>query len=79
VLTYACLTWEYEADAHHWKLQRLQNRALRATGNLDGGTPVRELHVAFEISYVYDYLTKLCRTQAEVILNRVNPKVQGQN
>jgi hypothetical protein len=27
--------------------------------------------------YVYDYMTKLCRTQAEVILNRVNPNVRG--
>jgi hypothetical protein len=26
---------------------------------------------------VHDYITKLCRTQAEVILNRVNPNVRG--
>jgi hypothetical protein len=26
---------------------------------------------------MYDYITKLCRTQAEVILNRVNPNVRG--
>jgi hypothetical protein len=25
----------------------------------------------FRIPYVYDYITKLCRTQAEVILNHV--------
>jgi hypothetical protein len=29
--------------------------------------------VAFKIPYVYDYITKLCRTQAEVILNDFNP------
>jgi hypothetical protein len=36
-----------------------------------------ELHVAFKIAYIYDYITKLCRTQAEVILNIVNPNVCG--
>jgi hypothetical protein len=35
--------------------------------------------VAFKITYVRDYKTKLCRTQAEVILNHVcvNPSVCG--
>jgi hypothetical protein len=56
------------------KLERLRNRELRATGNLDRRTPVRELHVAFKILY---YITKLCRTQAETILNHVNPNVRG--
>jgi hypothetical protein len=31
-------------------------------------TPDREFHVVLKIPYVYDYITKLCRTQAEVIL-----------
>jgi hypothetical protein len=31
--------------------------------------------VAFEIPYVYDFITKLCRQQAEVIQNHVNPNV----
>jgi hypothetical protein len=33
--------------------------------------------VAFKIPYVYNYITKLCRTQTEVILNHVNPNVHG--
>jgi hypothetical protein len=33
--------------------------------------------VNFEISYMYDCITKLCRTQAEVNLNHVNPNVNG--
>jgi hypothetical protein len=72
VMTYVCPTWEYAADAHRLKLQRLQNRVLRATGNLDKCTLVRELHVSLKIPCLYDYKTKLCRTQAEVILNHVN-------
>jgi hypothetical protein len=33
--------------------------------------------VDFKIPYVYDYMTKLCRTQADVILNHANPNVCG--
>jgi hypothetical protein len=33
--------------------------------------------VAFKVLYVYDYITKLCKTQAELILNRANPNVCG--
>jgi hypothetical protein len=62
---------------HLLKLQRLQNRVLRATGNLDRRTLVRKLQVVSKMPYVYDYITKLCRTQAEVILNHINPNVHG--
>jgi hypothetical protein len=64
-MTYAPPTWKYAVDAHLLKVQRLQKRVLRATGNLDMCTLVCELHVAFKIP-------KLCRTQAEVIINIVN-------
>jgi hypothetical protein len=50
------------------QMNRLQNRLLHAIGNLDRSTLVRDLHLAFRILYVYDYITKLCRRQAEVIL-----------
>jgi hypothetical protein len=35
------------------------------------------LHVALKIPDVYDYISKLYRNQAEVILNHVNPDVHG--
>jgi hypothetical protein len=76
-MTYACPTWEFAADTHLKKLQRLQNRVLRAIGNLDRSTPVRDLHLAFNIPYVYDYVTKLCRRQTEVILNHENQNVRA--
>jgi hypothetical protein len=76
-MTYACPTWEYAPHAHLLKLQRQQNGLLRAAGNLDRGTPVRELHMAFKIPYVFDYTTKSFSTQSEVILNHVNPNVRG--
>jgi hypothetical protein len=34
------------------------------------------MHVAFQIPYVYDYITKLCRKQAEVIQNHENENVR---
>jgi hypothetical protein len=43
VMTYACFTWDYAADAHPLKLQRLHNQMFRATGSLDRCTPVGEL------------------------------------
>jgi hypothetical protein len=33
--------------------------------------------MAFKIPYMQDYITKLCRSEAEVILNYVHPNVHG--
>jgi hypothetical protein len=35
------------------------------------------LRTAFNLPYVYDYITKLCRQQAEVIQNHENENVCG--
>jgi hypothetical protein len=56
IMTYACSTWEFSADTHLMKLQRLQNRVLRAIDKFDRSTPVRDLHLTFKIPYVYDYI-----------------------
>jgi hypothetical protein len=58
-------------------LQRLQNTVLRITGNFPRCTPIRNLHTAFNLPYVYDYITKLCRKQAEVIRNHDNEHVRS--
>jgi hypothetical protein len=63
-MTYACPAWEFAADIHLIKLQRLKNKVLRTTGNFPRRTLVREMHMAFHSPYVYDYMTKLCRQQA---------------
>jgi hypothetical protein len=75
-MTYASPTWEFEADTHLLKLQRLQNKVLHTTGNFLRRTLDRELHKAFNIPYIYDYITKLCRQQAEVIQNHENANVR---
>jgi hypothetical protein len=58
------------------KLQRLQNKVLRTIGNFSRSTSVRDMHVAFQIPYVYDYITKSCWQQAEVIQNHENENVR---
>jgi hypothetical protein len=76
-MTYACPTWEVAVDTYLMKLQRLQNKFLRTTGNFPRCTPVRDLHTAFILLYIYDYMTKLCRQQAEVVQNHENEHVRG--
>jgi hypothetical protein len=64
-MTYASPAWEFAVNTHLLKLQRLQNKVIRTNGSFPRRTPVRELHKAFNIPYIYDYVTKLCRQQAE--------------
>jgi hypothetical protein len=71
-MTYASLAREFAADTHLLKLQRLQNLVLRTIVGFPMRTPIRDLHLEFQIPFVYDYITKLCRQQAEVIQNHKN-------
>jgi hypothetical protein len=75
-MTYVCPSWEFAADSHLLKLQRLQSRVPRATGNLPRRTPTCDLHREFQIPYVYDNITKICRKQAEVIQTHDNVMLQ---
>jgi hypothetical protein len=63
VMTYSCPAWEFGAETHLFILQRLQNRVLRIIRNSSWRTSVRDFHMAFQIPYVYDYITNLCRQQ----------------
>jgi hypothetical protein len=76
-MTYVCPSSEFAADSHLLKLQRLQNGVLRTTGGLPRLTPTRVLPRTFQIPYVYDYITKICSKQAEVILNHDNINVRS--
>jgi len=74
-MTYACPTWEFAAHTQLLKLQRLKNSLPRTIGNYPRRTPTRVLHMACKIPYAYDFITKLCRRQAEVIQNHDNENV----
>jgi hypothetical protein len=77
-MSYACPAWEFAAECHLLKLQRLQNKVLPTIGNFPRRTSVRDIHKAFHIPYVYDYITKSCRQQAEVIHTHENDRYLGQ-
>jgi hypothetical protein len=77
VMTYACPSWELAADTFLLKLQRLQNNILLTIGNFPRRRLVRDLHTTFNLPYVYDYVTKLYRRQAEIIQHRENEHVRG--
>jgi hypothetical protein len=38
---------------------------------------VRDIHVAFYIPYVYDYITKSCRQQTEAIQNHESENIHS--
>jgi hypothetical protein len=46
------------ADIYLLKLQRLHDKVLRTIQNVPSYTPVRYLHMAFNIPYVHDYIKK---------------------
>jgi hypothetical protein len=77
-MTYACPAWELAADTSLLKLQRLRNKVLHTAGDFPRCVPVRDLHTDFNFPYVYDYITKLCKQQAEVIKNRENKVVPSE-
>jgi len=70
--TYTCSSCDFAADSHLLILQHLQNRVLCTIGKLSRRTSTSAFHLAFQIPYVYDYITKICRKQAEVIQNHDN-------
>jgi hypothetical protein len=67
---------QFAAEFHLLKLQGLQNKVLRTIGSFPRRTPVCDMHEAFQIPCVYDYITKSCRQQAEVIQNHENENTQ---
>jgi hypothetical protein len=58
-------------------LQRLKNKDLRIIGRFPRCTPVRDLHTDFNLPSIHEYVTKLCRQQAEVIQNHENEYVRS--
>jgi hypothetical protein len=75
-MTQACSIWEFEADTHLIKLQHLENKVHRSTGNFPRRPPVREMQTSFHLPYMHDYMTKLIMQEAEVILNHDNKNVR---
>jgi hypothetical protein len=59
-MTYACPAWELAANTYLLKLQLLEDKVLLTIGNFPRCNLVRNLYTAFNLLYVYNYVTKLC-------------------
>jgi hypothetical protein len=78
IMTYACPALEFAADNHILKLQLLQNR-FSAPLEIFQGAHRFAIYIwlsNFRI-YEYDYITKLCMHQAEVIQNHESANVHN--
>jgi hypothetical protein len=64
VMAYAYPGWELAADTCLLKLLRLKNEVPHSTGNFSRCTPVPGLHMAFNLPYVYDYITSRTHTKS---------------
>jgi hypothetical protein len=76
-MTYACPACEFAADTRLMKSQRHQNKVLRTIGKFPRNTPIRDMHISLQIPRVYDYITKLCRQQAQVIQHHENIHIRN--
>jgi hypothetical protein len=76
-MSYACPTWEFVAETNLLKLQRVRKKVLRSTGNFPRPIWFWDMHVAFLVPHVYDYITKVCRRQADIIHNHENENVHN--
>jgi len=61
LMTHAYPSWKFMADIPLLKLQHLQNGVLCTIGKFPSHMPNHKLHVAFNIPYVNDFITELCR------------------
>jgi hypothetical protein len=61
----------------HGAWRRNELIMVNVSRKVTGSASDSDSDVAFKISYVHEYIIKLCRTEAELILNHVNPNVRG--
>jgi hypothetical protein len=73
VMIYACPAWELAAGTHPLKL-----KVLCTIENFPRCAPIRDLNRVFNLPRVYDYITKMCRRQAEYIQNHENEYDRGE-
>jgi hypothetical protein len=56
LIIYAYPAWEFASDTRLLKLELLQNKVLCTIGKFPRCTPVCELHMAFQVLLIYDYI-----------------------
>jgi hypothetical protein len=88
-MTYATPAWEFAADSHLVKMERLQNRVFRTIGNLPRCTPIRDFirRSKFRMYLVYDYIknyagnkqksSKIMIMKLFATLDKVKPDIEN--
>jgi hypothetical protein len=78
-MTYASPAWEFAANTHLLKLQRLQNKVLRIISNFPRRTPVRELHRIILQNYTGNKQTlyKIMKMRMSAILGKAKPDTEN--
>jgi hypothetical protein len=71
-MTSTCPAWNFAADMYMLKLQNIKNTFPHHWKLSKTHTGSR-----FVLPYIYNYTTKLCRQQAEVIQNHENTNVRN--
>jgi hypothetical protein len=77
IIIYDCTAWDFAVDNHLLKLHRLRNKVLRTIGIFSRRIPVRGVHMASKLPYIYDYITRLCMQQTEDLQNHKNANVRN--
>ena len=65
----ACLTYLYDGAFHQKQDMEIEASLIGKSFKYPKGSSPKESHVAFKIPYVYYFITKLYRQQAEVTCN----------
>jgi hypothetical protein len=76
-MTHVSRDWEFLADINLLKLLCLQNKVFCTTGNFPRCALVSDLHTAYNLLYVYDYITKLCRHRSCKLMRIILFTAQG--
>jgi hypothetical protein len=65
--------WEFAAETHILKFYACKTGFSAQLAIFQGAH--RDMHMALQIPYVYDYITKICRKQAKIIKNHKTENV----
>jgi hypothetical protein len=76
-MSYAYPAREFAADLSPNEIATPVKKVLHTIGKLQRNSLVPNMHQTCPILYVHDYITKLCRKQAQVVQNHKNSHIQN--
>jgi hypothetical protein len=77
ILTYAAPVWSNTSSTNYRRLQTLQSKCLRVTGNLPKCTPIPLLHATFSIPPIRELIHLLTARFFDTTSSHKNPLVRA--